>query len=235
MILKYNHKFNNDFSEHTFSVLDSNDRLFCGGQIIANTIELFVDFNFQDERIFIRFDKNEHSQNLKEQPLAEKSNLKGWHTENEYMNALRTRFYDVNNNVIGMIKRQTVDSKVLWAQKFLFSFKNQNYIGYDVAKAGKGIYYFIVNENMQTVAAIKQATWGRNNIYNYSIFCENEFFAKLSVLFLVYADNNKYGGRHMLRKGGLFDFTSGATLVAQPQEVKERYDPGFIQRIKEME
>ena len=237
MILDFKQKTDNCFQQHTFEISEHNNKenVFCHGTIQSDMMNLFVDFCFNDEKIFIHFDENEHRINLEEQPMKQKSGFGDWYAENEYMNAFRTRYYDQNGSVIATIKRQRVEHKVLWAQKFLISYRGSQYTAFFVAKAFKGRYYFIVDENSQTVGAIKQFLWSRNNIFNYTIFATDKFYAKLATLFLIYADNFEYGGRRILREGGLLDIKGETTLVAQPKEVKSYYDPDFIQYVKNME
>lgn len=227
MILKF--KQTDRENHHEFIVVDNNGKTFCKGITQTNAYKIASTAVFKNERFSLYGDFH---RNIKEEPMVEKSEMKGFYTENEYMNANRASFLDEHNSVIGKIKRKRVETKVLWAEKYVFSFYEANYSGYYIAKPLQGLYYFIVDENMKTVAAIKQNAHAVNYYFGYKIYVENEYFAKMAVLFLIYADNHKYGGKWTY--SGI-NITGETTLVAQPKEVKERFDSAFIKRIKELD
>lgn len=226
MILNF--KQTNRETNHEFVVIDDKDKMFCKGITQTNAFTIASTVVFNNEKLSIYGDFH---QNIKDQPMTERSEFKSFYTENEYMNANRASFLDSQNSVIGQIKRRRVETKVLWAEKYVFNFNGANYSGYYVAKPLKGLYYFIVDENMNTVAAIKQNVYAINYYFGYKIYVENEYFAKMAILFLIYADNHKYGGKWTY--SGI-NIKGETTLVAQPKEVKDRYNSDFIKKIKEM-
>lgn len=226
MILRYRQSVSDDGKFITVTKKKSGE-IYSEGKIQGNAFTIAAAFKFENSKCTIFGD---YHQNIQEQPLKEETKIKGLYTENEYMNANRAKFFDTNNNCIGVIKRQRIDTKVLWAEKYVFDYRGKNYRAYYVAKPLKGLFYFIVDENNRTVIAIKQDTTAIDWCFGYDIMLEDDSFAELAVMFLAYADYHKYGGR-WVEFGGI-KVKSETTLVAQPKEVAEHWDADFINRVK---
>ena len=212
--------------EHSFTVTDSNKHVYCKGKTQGNAFTIVSKVIFKDETLSIYGD---YQKNIQEQPLVEKSEVGSFYTENEYMNANRAYFLNSEEDTIGQIKRKRIDCKVLWAEKYEMEYCGENYSAYYIAKPFKGLYYVIVDKNDNTVSVIRQNVHSINYYFNYRVFSENDYFAKLAILFLVYADNHKYGGKWVY--SGI-QIRGETTLVAQPKEVKNHFDKEFIKKTK---
>ncbi len=106
------------------------------------------------------------------------------------------------------------------------NYHDETYEIYEVGHGRKGIYFCIWNRG-KIAAIISKDTHTKHFESIYTIFAENEMSLELMVIVSLFWDITRY-----------FPSSSSEewhTLNTWQKELKNRYDPAFIPRIKEME
>ena len=145
---------------------------------------------------------------------------------------LSFRVFDTSNNLIGVFVGRTKKTGKLFGGYVYYelNFCNRQYIGYEIGRASQGIalclYYndkllSICDKNIHVV----------NFQDDYNIYCENFDDIYMSTLFTIYYDMAKFPD---MREIKLYSQVE-TYMVTANKELKSKYDPEFIPRIKAME
>lgn len=145
---------------------------------------------------------------------------------------LSFKLFDSSDNLIGKFVSRTHKTGKLFSgyAYFELNFKDRQYIGYEVGLGADGIalclYY---NDTM--VALIDKNTKVVNFCDEYAMYLSDESLLSIAALYAVYYDMLKFANIGEVK---LFSETQ-TYLITHNKELKEKYDPDFIQQIKSMD
>lgn len=137
---------------------------------------------------------------------------------------------------VGRIYKQILNSphKIeIQKMRYVFELSEKLYYAYDIAKGRKGHTLFIY-EDEKAVAAITHPRTIVNYKDEYELYIDESCIdPKMVILLCIFWDVMEF-------ESGDAQFASGPTIRTRidwtiPKEIRERYDPEFIKRIKAMD
>lgn len=146
-----------------------------------------------------------------------------------YMEKVNATFiFDENNQIVGrmMHKKNKLKGKLIPFYSVCLEYKDRKYNIWEVGFGTKGQYYVICDENERTIAIIQRAISNPVGTPDFILYSEIE-----DAYELLYAVVH-YFRIYFYRKIDDIDVNSSFPITTY-KEVKSKYDPEFIQKIKQ--
>ena len=146
-----------------------------------------------------------------------------------------TALLDKNHNLIGSIVLKTSSNKGLKYYYKEIKYKSDNYYAYEIGLGSEGYYTFLYKNN-DVVGAISKDNIVHLNQDTYSLYSieDNEVKTILIILMLRWDAQIAEGAADSVHNGEI----TGKRIecfVSPQKELKDKYDPEFIPRIKAQE
>ncbi len=142
---------------------------------------------------------------------------------------LSFKIFDQNNNLIGNFVGRTKRTGKLFGGYLYYelNISDTQYIGYEVGRGAEGIALCLYRDD-KLLSICDKNTKIINFKDEYSIYCENEEDIYISTLFTIYYDMARFANMQEIK---LYSETDNY-VVTFNKELKAKYDPEFIPRIK---